>query len=126
PPARKARTPSATMNAHSPAHMAAKESCARTSGRLCAAWPSAPARSRKEKRLATTRLSQTGAALGTRFRCPVRRRPVAHGDEPAVRRGDGAALCHDPAVATTLAGTGIPVWGDPRAGDNPPVLEGEV
>jgi len=43
-----------------------------------------------------------------------------------VRRGDGAALCHDPAVATTLAGTGIPVWGDPRAGDNPPVLEGEV
>ena len=60
PPSRNATTPSATMNALSPAHIAANEICARRSGPLCATWPSAPAQSRNlgATRAPTTRLSQ--------------------------------------------------------------------
>ena len=50
PPSRNATTPSATMNALSPAHIAANEIWARRSGPLCATWPSAPAQPRSRAR----------------------------------------------------------------------------
>jgi hypothetical protein len=50
PPSRNATTASATMNALSPAHIAANEVWARRSGPLCATWPSAPAQSAEPRR----------------------------------------------------------------------------
>jgi hypothetical protein len=65
-PSRNATTASATMNALSPAHIAANEVWARRSGPLCATWPSAPAQARSlgETRTTTTRLSQRAPSPG--------------------------------------------------------------
>src|SRR5690349_3480877 len=70
--------------------------------------PTATSPSREVRRSGGNDQRVGGGSTGTRSRYGTRR--------PATMRPMTAAA----------AGTGIPVWGDPRAGENPPPLNGEV